>query len=136
MVKDGKERYGVRSVVVGAKLLSVLSSRNGAMSLTELAHAADMAPAKAHRYLVGFMESGLISQSDMNGRYDLGPLALDLGLASIRRLDVVEIAYPIMVAMRDETNETTSLAVWGNRGATLVRWVPSNVACPLKSGPP
>jgi len=126
MAKEEGERQRIQSVVVGARLLEVLAYRNGAMSLTALAKAAGMAPAKAHRYLVGFMSSGLIVQSDVSSHYDLGPLALDLGLAAIRRLDVVELAYPMMVAMRDEIGETTSLAVWGNLGPTLVRWVPSN----------
>lgn len=126
MAREDGERQGIQSVVVGSRILEALTYRNGAMSLTEIAKAAEMAPAKAHRYLVGFVTSGLIVQNEISGHYDLGPLALDLGLAAIRRLDVVELAYPMMVAMRDETNETMSLAVWGNLGATLVRWVPSN----------
>lgn len=126
MAKEDGEKQRIQSVVVGARLLEVLAYRNDAMSLTSLAKAADMAPAKAHRYLVGFMTSGLIMQNDATGHYDLGPLALDMGLAAIRRLDVVELANPLMMAMRDETNETMSLAVWGNLGPTLVRWVPSN----------
>lgn len=126
MTKEDGERQRIQSVVVGSRILEALAYRNGAMSLTEIAKAAEMAPAKAHRYLVGFMTAGLIVQNEVNGHYDLGPLALDLGLAAIRRLDVVEVAYPMMVAMRDETNETMSLAVWGNLGPTLVRWIPSN----------
>ncbi|MBN9888297.1 IclR family transcriptional regulator [Salipiger abyssi] len=125
---EGKasSRQSVQSVVVGARLLEALARQNDAMSLSAIAKVADMAPAKAHRYLAGFIETGLIRQSETTGLYDLGPLSLDLGLAAIRRLDVVELAYPLMVALREETGETTSLSVWGNFGATLVRWVPSN----------
>jgi DNA-binding IclR family transcriptional regulator len=119
-------RQHVQSVVVGGRLLEALIRRNDAMSLSAIAKVADMAPAKAHRYLASFIETGMVTQSDTTGLYDLGPLALDLGLAAIRRLDVVELAYPLMVMLRDETGETTSLSVWGNFGATLVRWVPSN----------
>jgi DNA-binding IclR family transcriptional regulator len=125
---EGKSspRQHVQSVVVGARLLEALIRRNDAMSLSAISKVADMAPAKAHRYLAGFIETGLITQSDTTGLYDLGPLSLDLGLAAIRRLDVVELAYPLMVSLREETGETASLSVWGNFGATLVRWVPSN----------
>lgn len=125
---EGKSnpRQHVQSVVVGIRLLEVLIRRNNAMSLSEISKVAEMAPAKAHRYLVSFIESGLIKQSVTTGLYDLGPLSLDLGLAAIRRLDVVELAHPVMVELGEETGETTSLSVWGNFGATLVRWVPSN----------
>ncbi|APZ52451.1 IclR family transcriptional regulator [Salipiger abyssi] len=126
MEAKGSPRQHVQSVVVGARLLEALARQNDAMSLSAIAKVADMAPAKAHRYLAGFIETGLITQSETTGLYDLGPLSLDLGLAAIRRLDVVELAYPLMVALREETGETTSLSVWGNFGATLVRWVPSN----------
>jgi len=119
-------RQLVQSVVVGARLLKALARSNNAMSLTAISAAADMAPAKTHRYLAGFIESRLVTQSESTGLYDLGPLALDLGLAAIRRLDVVELAYPLMVALREDIGETTSLSVWGNFGPTLVRWVPSN----------
>ncbi|WGT52635.1 IclR family transcriptional regulator [Thioclava nitratireducens] len=126
MEGKGSPRQHVQSVVVGARLLEALARRNDAMSLSAIAKVAGMAPEKAHRYLAGFIETGLITQNETTGLYDLGPLSLDLGLAAIRRLDVVELAYPRMVALREETGETTSLSVWGNFGATLVRWVPSN----------
>lgn len=127
---DVEEKSGVRqhiqSVVVGTRLLEALVRRNDSMSLTAISKAADMAPAKAHRYLASFIETGLITQSKTTGYYDLGPLSLDLGLAAIRRLDVVELAYPFMVSLREETGETVSLSVMGNFGPTLVRWVPNN----------
>ncbi|MEO3480560.1 IclR family transcriptional regulator [Phaeobacter sp. CAU 1743] len=126
MEGKGNPRQHVQSVVVGTRLLEALIRRNNAMSLSEIAKVADMAPAKAHRYLASFVETGLIKQSVLTGLYDLGPLALDLGLAAIRRLDVVELAHSFMVELGEETGETTSLSVWGNFGATLVRWIPSN----------
>lgn len=119
-------RQRIESVVVGSRLLEVLIQRNDAISLTALSKAAEMVPAKAHRYLASYVATGLIVQDENTGLYDLGPLALDLGLASIRRLNVLEIAHPHMIELRDETGETTSLSVWGNFGPTLVRWVPSN----------
>lgn len=125
----------MRSVVVGTPLLQVLSKVTGPLPLAELARRAGMPAAKAHRYLAGYIAAGLISQDAATGRYDLGPFALHLGLAAIRRLDVVAAAEPVMEALRDEIDETISLAVWTTRGPTLVRWVSSTAAMTINISP-
>lgn len=129
------ERQSVRSVVVGMPLLQALTEVAGPLPLAELARRAGMAPAKAHRYLAGYIAAGLITQDAATGRYDLGPFALHLGLAAIRRLDVVAAAEPIMEALRDEIGETVSLAVWTARGPTLVRWVSSAAPMTINISP-
>jgi DNA-binding IclR family transcriptional regulator len=60
--------------------------------LKDVAAAAGMSAAKAHRYLVSFQRIGLVAQDERNSRYDLGPAALKIGLASLARLDPVRLA--------------------------------------------
>ncbi len=93
------------------------------MMLRDLAHAASMPPAKAHRYLVSFMRTGLVEQDSASGRYGLGAFALDLGLSSLGRLDSVRLAGPIIEELCETIGETVGLAVWGTHGATIVRLV-------------
>ena len=90
--------------------------------LRDLAAAAHMAPAKAHRYLVSFARLGLIEQDEGTGRYDLGRYALTLGLAALGRLDPVGIAGQALPALSEATGQTVAVAIWANRGATMVRW--------------
>ncbi|HZY15532.1 MAG TPA: helix-turn-helix domain-containing protein, partial [Ramlibacter sp.] len=87
-----KERAGIQSVEVGFGLLQVLAEAAGPLMLRDLARAADMSAAKAHRYLVSFQRLGLVVQDSASTRYDLGPAALQLGLASLSRLDAVRLA--------------------------------------------
>jgi len=47
---------------------------------------------------------------------------LKIGLAAIARLDVVGLAEPQLRAIADQTQLTALLSVWGDRGATIVRW--------------
>jgi DNA-binding IclR family transcriptional regulator len=75
-----KERAGIQSVEVGFTLLQALAGA-GPLMLKDLAGAAGMSAAKAHRYLVSFQRLDLVVQ-DARGRYDLGPAALHLGLAA------------------------------------------------------
>ena len=51
--------------------------------LRELAKAADMAPGKAHPYLVSFAKLGLVTQEASTGYYWLGPTAMQLGLVTL-----------------------------------------------------
>ena len=117
-----KERAGIQSVEVGFTLLEVLSKAPGALMLRDLAAAAGMSAAKAHRYLVSFQRLQLVVQDAGSTRYDLGPAALKLGLASLSRLDAVKLARERIGALMEQIGHTLALAVWGNHGPTIVHW--------------
>lgn len=118
-----KQRQGIQSIEVGARLLRALAAHGRPMMLRDLAKNASMPAAKAHRYLVSFMRMGLVEQDANSGRYDLGGFALELGLASLARIDPVRLAAPVLEDLCERIGETVALAMWGNHGATCVRWV-------------
>ena len=125
-----KERAGIQSVEVGFALLDVLAQAPGPLMLRDLASAAGMSAAKAHRYLVSFQRLNLVVQ-DANTRYELGPATLRLGLATLSRLDAVKLARERLPTLIDQTGHTLALAVWGNRGPTLVHWQETPLAMPV-----
>ncbi len=116
------QRAGIQSVEVGFSLLQVLAASSGALMLRDLAAAAGMSAAKAHRYLVSFQRLDLVTQDAGSTRYDLGPAALKLGLASLSRLDSVKIARQRLGPLMEQIGQTLALAVWGNQGPTIVHW--------------
>jgi len=115
----------VQSIETGMTLLSALATltfdRPQPM-LKTIAAAAGVAPAKAHRYLVSFLRSGLVERDSGTGRYRLGPLARHIGIAAIRGMDVIRTANPFLPDILEEVQHSLALAVWGARGATVV-WV-------------
>ncbi|MGE4240302.1 IclR family transcriptional regulator [Ramlibacter sp.] len=115
-------RAGIQSVEVGFALLAALGEAPGPLMLKDLARAAGMSGAKAHRYLVSFQRLRLVVQDLASTRYDLGPAALKLGLASLERLDAVKLARERAAALVEAMGHTVALAVWGNRGPTIVHW--------------
>jgi len=131
-----KERAGIQSVEVGFGLLQVLGAGDGPLMLRDLARAANMSAAKAHRYLVSFQRLQLVVQDAATTRYDLGPAALQLGLASLERLDAVKLARERVARLMEEIGHTLALAVWGNHGPTIVHWEesPSAVTVNLRLG--
>lgn len=116
------ERAGIQSVEVGFALLRALGEAAGPLMLRDLAKAAGMSAAKAHRYLVSFQRLELVVQDAASTRYDLGPAALKLGLASLSRLDAVKLGRQRVTLLMEEIGHTLALAVWGNHGPTIIHW--------------
>jgi DNA-binding IclR family transcriptional regulator len=119
--RDGEgHRRHIQSVNVGFSLIRCLADAPASLSLKELCNATGMSSSQVHMYLASFVLEGLAVQDPATARYELGPYALELGLAAMRKLDVLEIARSAMQALRDETGESVFLSVWGNHGPTIV----------------
>ncbi|MFV0456527.1 MAG: IclR family transcriptional regulator [Pseudomonas sp.] len=113
-------RQKVQAAEVGTDILTALAELAPATSLSRLAEHVGMPASKVHRYLQALIASGFAEQNATTNHYGLGPAALFVGLAALGRLDVVKLATPYLAELRDELNETCFLAVWGNRGPTVV----------------
>lgn len=115
-----KERRGIQSIEAGGQLLLALGAHGRPMPLRELAKSANMAPGKAHPYLVSFSKLGLVTQEASTGYYWLGPTAVQLGLVTLRMLNPVREATPFAEALARESGHSVALSVWGNQGPTIV----------------
>ncbi len=122
MVDEIDGKHGVQSIEIGLGLLRVMMKGHHSMMLKDIAAAAGMPASKAHRYLVSLIRAGLVEQNAGNGRYALGPFALNLGLVALNRLDRLQLGLQAIAELRDNINETIALAVWGERGPVVVRW--------------
>ncbi|PPC74177.1 IclR family transcriptional regulator [Pokkaliibacter plantistimulans] len=117
---NAPRRKKVQSAEVGTDILKGLAELAPATSLTRLAEHLAMPASKVHRYLQALIASGFAEQDSTTNHYALGREALFVGLAALGRLDVVKVATPQLAALRDALNETCFLAVWGNKGPTVV----------------
>jgi DNA-binding IclR family transcriptional regulator len=118
-----RDKQGIQSIEVGTRLLLALANAPAPMMLRDLSTAARMSASKAHRYLVSYVRVGLVQQEAESGRYDLGPLSLQLGFAALARMDAVALAMPLLRDLSARIGQTVALAVWANHGATIVRWL-------------
>lgn len=115
-----QESQGVQSVEIGLQLASSLARAAGPMTLRELAEATGLHPSKTHRYLVSLCRSGLLEQDGRNGKYDLGPEALVLGLAAQGRLDAYRLLFEAVERLHSLTEATVSCTTWGTHGPTVI----------------
>jgi DNA-binding IclR family transcriptional regulator len=113
----------IQSVEIGFRLINALERAPDALTLKDLAAAAGMTASKAHLYLVSFRRVGLVAQEPDSGRYTLGGYALQLGLASLRKLDVARLSREALRDLASSTGEACYLAVWGNRGPCIIQRV-------------
>lgn len=54
-----------------------------------------------------------------SGRYALGPTALKIGLATVRRMDPIALGGPTIDKLNEELNETVVRAVWSSRAPLI-----------------
>jgi DNA-binding IclR family transcriptional regulator len=116
-----RRQRGIQSIEVGLRVLQALTEQRRPLPLKDIGRLADMAPAKAHPYLVSFMQGGLVKQNPLTGHYELGPGALQLGLAALQQLDPLTEASQEAAQLAAASDLSISLAVWGQLGPTVVR---------------
>jgi len=118
---ESRPQRGIQSIEVGGQVLRAMAHSGRPMALKDLAREADMPAAKIHPYLVSFARIGLMEQDAGSGRYFLGPLALQLGLISLKQANPVQAAAAELPELVQRIGHTVAIAVWGSRGATIVR---------------
>ena len=118
---ESRPQRGIQSIEVGGQVLRAMAHTGQPMALKDLAREADMPAAKIHPYLVSFARIGLMEQDPESGRYFLGPLALQLGLISLKQANPVQAAAAELPGLVQRIGHTVAIAVWGSRGATIVR---------------
>jgi IclR family acetate operon transcriptional repressor len=91
-------------------ILKVLAGGEG-MSLTELAEAADQAPATVYRVLQTFATHGVVEFQPAAQLWSIGPEAFRIGSAFLMRTNLVEQARAVMRELMVETGETANLAI-------------------------
>lgn len=122
------DRRGIQSVEIGLRLIDVLRDAPGPLSLKALAEGADLPISNCHRYCVSFVRAGYMQQDARTGRYDLGQHLIAAGLTALARTDAIGVATEALEALVDETGNTGQLAVWGDRGPTVIRWLMGRAA--------
>lgn len=119
---DGKRPGTIQSVSIAVRFLKALANAEEPLALAELARQTNAGRSTAHRYLQSLVKEGLATQDPASGFYDLGPTALSVGIAALKRTDAVEIAARHMKDLAGRIAASAGVAIWTERGPTLVRW--------------
>jgi DNA-binding IclR family transcriptional regulator len=121
LAAGGNARGGIQALDAALIVLRAMAEFEGAAALVDIARAVSMPSSKVHRYLASFIHAGFVKQA-RSGKYELGPFAASLGIAALGRTDLVNQAADALPDLADEIGLTVLLTVWGNQGATVIRW--------------
>ena len=91
-------------------LLDVLASHQDPVSLKEISERTGLHPSTAHRIL-NDLATGRFIDRPQAGTYRLGMRLLELGNLVKSRINVRELALPVMRELHGQTGETVNLSV-------------------------
>lgn len=102
----------VSGVGVLDKSVSVLAAlaQHGSLGLAELVESTGLSRPTAHRLASALEVHGLVGR-DKQGRWVLGLRLFSWGGAAAARIPLVEVAQPVLTALRDQTGESVQLYV-------------------------
>lgn len=121
----------IQSIDVGFQVIRVLEQARGKIALKRIAAEAGMPPSKAYLYLTSFIDLGLVVQDEVTGHYGLGTYALQLGLAAMRQLSILDVSRAPLEQLQIETGCSAYLSIWGNMGPVIILKYDSDANAPV-----
>jgi IclR family transcriptional regulator, acetate operon repressor len=113
-VSDGNEepRRLITTIERAADVLTLFTRVDRAdLGVTEIAAELQLSKAVVHRVLTTLVSKGFVEVDERSRRYRLGPVVLALGVAYIDRIDVRELAMPLLRTLSERTDETATLSL-------------------------
>jgi len=110
MAAKGKQKSPIQVIERMMKLLDVLAQHPEPIGLKQISQIARLHPSTAHRILAA-MTAGRIVDRLEPGAYRLGMRLLELGNLVKSRINVREMALPVMRELHAQTDETVNLSV-------------------------
>jgi DNA-binding IclR family transcriptional regulator len=124
-------RRQIGSVRVGFRLIRTLEATGRPMSVTELAKAGGMPASQAHLYLASFAQEGLVWQDPSTSCYQLGPYAIQLGVAAIKSTDPLSFTKDALIRLAQETGESAYASIWTEHGPVIVQKIDGERLTPV-----
>lgn len=103
------ERYLVPALIRGLNILQELSGERRRLTLSEVAVALGITRSSAYRLLFTLGHMGFVVFDAETKTYTLGPQVLRLGYGYLASRDLVEVAMPHLVRLRDRTGWSAHL---------------------------
>lgn len=102
-------RYLVPALIRGLAILQTLSGDRQKLSLSEIAAGLGVTRSSAYRLLYTLGHLGFVEYDPETKGYTLGPQVLRLGYGYLASRDLVEVAMPHLVRLRDRTSWSAHL---------------------------
>lgn len=113
-----------KTVVKSMELLH-LFMEHPSLSLNEMVQLSGIPKTSIHR-MVGSLEDMDLLKKGEDGKYSLGLLFLQFGQLVAERLDIRQIALPVMTALREQVDEAVNLIIQDGKEAIYIEKLDTN----------
>lgn len=120
MVEKKENEYIVPALERGLRILSEFDAKTQTLNATEIARRLSIPRSSAFRMMQTLETLGYLTRVDDNANYRLGVAVLRLGYEYIASLELVELAQPIIQALRDLTGCSAHITVRDGRDVVFV----------------
>jgi DNA-binding IclR family transcriptional regulator len=114
------ERYLVPALIRGLKILGTLSGENTKLTLSEVAASLGTTRSSAYRLLYTLEHLGFVEYDARSKNYALGPQVLSLGYGYLASRDIIDVAMPHLIRLRDRTGWSAHLGELHGRDVVYV----------------
>jgi DNA-binding IclR family transcriptional regulator len=109
--------YRIQVLERALRILDTLAAE-GQLAPSEISARLSLHKSTVHRLLAVLEQSEYVDRSHANGRYSLGLKLIELGTRASSRLDLCELAGPILDRLMEQTGETAHMGIL-NHGAVI-----------------
>jgi DNA-binding IclR family transcriptional regulator len=114
------ERYLVPALIRGLRILSTLSRENSKLTLSEVAASLGTTRSSAYRLLYTLEHLGFVEYDARSKNYALGPQVLTLGYGYLASRDIIDVAMPHLIRLRDRTGWSAHLGELHGRDVVYI----------------
>lgn len=120
-------QYPIESVGNALRLLLMFRTRSP-IRLVDVREELSVAHSTAHRLMAMLVHYGFVVQDPVTRLYESGPALIELGLASVQRMDIRTVARPILEEVAAEVGETVHLGVLEGGNVRFIDGIESELA--------
>lgn len=106
---DGQRDFSVPSLERGMGVMELLAGHREGMGLVEIATALGVPTNSVFRIALALEQMGYLARDGESKKFTLSRKMLVVGLGAVHERGVLECAYDVLRAMRDELKETVAL---------------------------
>jgi len=117
---DTQDKYMVPALAQGLSILALFGRDQASLSAPEIAQKLSLPRATVFRLLHTLQSMGYLRREADERQFSLGPALLGRGFEYLASLDLIEVAEPILRALRDRTGLSAHMAVLDGREVVYV----------------
>ena len=109
--RSNEERYFITALARGLEVLACFRAADKSLSNQQIAERCGLPKSTVTRFTYTLTRLGYLLQVEAGGKFTLGTATLALGSSMLARLDIRQMARPMMQELADFSGTTVSIAV-------------------------